>query len=231
MFIYECKTPKLTKEDKSSTDNNANDIASFDIANVRNELKKLISTEGVPFFDYAYPINELLMNNSNDDDVKNIDELSIKEVISVIQKRYNQKLSTKDVSDNIFNIRGKIVKIKNLNSKKIMSRVDELCLEYKKVILMKPRLSNPIDETCYLVLLDKGETKETSSVLPTNTEGIIDFMYCMYNYGIYVAKLSLSVATNSNLTKIKSIRMTSEQEYKQYIKTVMDKIREVSSFH
>ena len=221
MFIYECKAPKLTSTDVRHDE--SNDPLSFEVSKLRNGIKDALHTDDSLF--YIYPVEDIVSNYSEDD-------LAIKEVVQLADKKYKQKVEKNplDLFDSSV-IKGggnKLAVIKNLNLKKTLYRIDELCLVYKKVVLIKPRLSNPIDDKVYALLLDgKDGSKKESSLFPTNAEGLIDFMYCMYNYGMYIVKLALSIATDSNLTKIKNIKMSADTEYKQYIKTIVDKVHEL----
>lgn len=246
MFVYECKVPKKTTEKNSEKSNmDSADILSFDIKNIRDEIKKVLQTDEP--FSFIYPIDDILGNLDEDEfnvsaggkdtDIIAENELGIDEVKKMAMNIYNEKVDvvlsdlfadsiiTDDISTN------KIVLIKNLNLKCNVYRIDDLCLRYKKVLLIKPRLSNPIDDTVYLLLLrndDNSNNRNAKSVLPTNAEGIIDFMYCLYYYGLYITKLSLSMVVNNNLNRIKNIKMSVDQEYKQYIKLIVDKLRELN---
>lgn len=247
MFIYECKTPKISIESNTSIDKMSNEIISSDIKKIRDEIKSIIQTD--ESFSLLYPIDDIIGDFYEEKNylntIENADELYIEDnelginEIKLISKNIYSKTVDKVLSDifsdEIINdtSENKIVLIKNLNMKKYIYKIDELCLIYEKVILLKPRLTNPIDDTVYLLILSDNKSKSSNknkitSVFPTNTEGIIDFMFCMYYYGLYIAKLSLSMTTNINLVKVKNIKMNVDQEYKQYIRTIVDKLRELN---
>ena len=246
MFIYECKTPKLSIENDTNIDKLSDELISSDIKKIRDEIKSILQTDEP--FSFLYPIDDIIgdfyedkiyLNASENTESIYIkeNELGIDEIKLISKNTYGKTVDkvlfdifSDEVNDTSEN---KIVLIKNLNMKKYIYRIDELCLIYEKVILLKPRLTNPIDDTVYLLILSDNESKscnknKISSVFPTNTEGIIDFMYCMYYYGLYIAKLSLSMTTNINLVKVKNIKMNIDQEYKQYIRTIVDKLRELN---
>lgn len=219
MFIHECIAPTSSLNDITYTD--GDEPLSFSIKKVKENIHRLLSNESS--INYVYPIDDIITDNEN---------LPLTELKYIAKTRYNESIDSPIIdlfdSSSINDGKNKIAVINNLNQKKCLYQIDSLCTQYKHVVLVKPRLTSPIDDRVYLLLLSpNNEKKESSSSLPTNAEGIIDFMYCLYCYGQYVVKLAISVSTNSNLTKVKHVKISSEREYKQYIKSIIDKIREL----
>lgn len=204
MFVYECKSPSNTSSSGTSpvTDDTSSDTLSYEITRIRDMLRDMLHTDDP--LTYIYPIDDIL-GETNDTDISS---LPMKELASFKAD--------------------KIITIPNLNSKKQVREIDMMCTTYDRVVLVKPRLSNPIDDIVYLLLFNGSKGKKpSSSMLPTNAGGVIDFMYCMYYYALYIVRLALSVATNSNLTRVRNVNMNVDREYKQYIKSLVDKLQEL----
>lgn len=159
-----------------------------------------------------------------------LDNAVSKEVPAFAEHEFNQKMEIFNFNWDINKLKSNMIyKVKdiNLNSEKFGSFIDSLTQLYDKFIIVKPILSDPYSEEVYIVFGNKIAEKIKHNILPINREKYIDFLYCMYSYGIYVLNLVNDMKYKTYLTKSEFIKLSPSDEYKFIVEKCKNKLTEL----
>lgn len=192
-----------------------------------------------------YPIHDIMKSDINIDDIE-VNELKKycsdhydEHINQIINLNHLNQSFTNDLINNSDNqSKSLIVSIHSMNDVESLTCIELLCQSFKHVILIKPITSNPIDDTIYLLLLSRinlpnnshHSIRETNSgdqlmYMPLNLNGIIDFLYSFYTYGIYIYNLAMSVITSAPNSQFDTLNQCTEQEYKYYVSRLIDMLK------
>ena len=118
--------------------------------------------------------------------------------------KYNEEISLKDVYSN---------KNVDINSNAFGNFIDKLTCVYDKISIIKPVLSDPYSDEIYLILGNKISDVDEFNIIPMNYEKIIDFLYAMYSYAMYIMNLLQDLKYNTRENNIQFIELNTHDEY------------------
>lgn len=129
---------------------------------------------------------------------------SIRDNANNICIKYNEEISLKDIYSN---------KSVDINSNVFGNFIDKLTCVYDKISIIKPVLSDPYSDEIYLVLGNKISDVDEFNIIPMNYEKIIDFLYAMYSYAMYIMNLLQDLKYNTHENNIRFIELSTHDEY------------------
>ena len=192
-----------------------------------------------------YPINALINSSDNSSDIE-INELK-KYCVDNYNISVNKVIDVNNLNKSVVHTlidhstTSLIVRTHSINSIDSLMCIELLCQMFGKVILIKPITANPIDDTIYLLLLNyvtdstinhqvnsSNNVQHEFAYIPFNLNGIIDFLYCFYTYGIYIYDLAVSIITSTSNSQTNSLYQTSKQEYKQYVSRILNTLKNLN---
>ena len=185
---------KLQQKDNSENINRVlSDVIEKEVLNfAENEYKTKMT-----IIDFTWDITKLksdtiLRVNSIRDDANNI---CIK---------YNEEINLKDLYSN---------KCVDINSNVFGNFIDKLTRVYDKISIVKPVLSDPYSDEIYLILGNKISDVDVFNIVPINYEKIIDFLYAMYSYAMYIMNILQDLKYNTHENNIRFIVLNAHDEY------------------
>lgn len=129
---------------------------------------------------------------------------SIRNNVNNICIKYNEEISLKDIYLN---------KDVDINSSVFGNYIDKLTCVYDKISIIKPVLSDPYSDEIYLILGNKMSDVDEFNIIPMNYEKIIDFLYAMYSYAMYIMNLLQDLKYNTHENNIQFIELNTHDEY------------------
>lgn len=129
---------------------------------------------------------------------------SIRNNVNNICIKYNEEISLKGVYSN---------KNVDINSNAFGNFIDKLTCVYDKISIIKPVLSDPYSDEIYLILGNKMSDVDEFNIIPMNYEKIIDFLYAMYSYAMYIMNLLQDLKYNTRENNIQFIELNTHDEY------------------
>lgn len=129
---------------------------------------------------------------------------SIRNNVNNICIKYNEEISIKDIYSN---------KYVDINSNAFGNFIDKLTCVYDKISIIKPVLSDPYSDEIYLILGNKMSDVDVFNIIPMNYEKIIDFLYAMYSYAMYIMNLLQDLKYNTRENNIQFIELNTHDEY------------------
>lgn len=170
-----------------------NDIISNDIENIREYIRKNIKPS---YRKLIYPLND--------------EQKLINLELNSFAKHINCGLLTTD----------QILIINDLNSRSEILKLSNIASSFKTVYLIKPRLSDPLSDKIYALLIDKTTTEPKQSKIIHNLSDIIDLSFCVYSYMKYLIDLVRSTTPDNefktNYVKLQFIKLSAVDEYNLY---------------
>ena len=129
---------------------------------------------------------------------------SIRDNVNNICIKYNEEIDLKDIYLN---------KRVDINSNVFGNYIDKLTCVYDKISIIKPVLSDPYSDEIYLILGNKISDADVFNIVPMNYEKIIDFLYAMYSYAMYIMNILQDLKYNTHENNIRFIVLNAHDEY------------------
>lgn len=199
---------------------------SMHIFNVRNQIQNLIKIN--PKASFANPAKYLIAKHSDAKD---------EEFVRIEVSAYAKKLFSRDVSiekltfelSNLKPFTAYSVNDEVIIFKDFVKFLDLVTQMFKRVTVMKPVLSNVYSDEIFLICGEKSNVSTpTIQALPRNYELYLDFLYCMYTYGLYVVLLIEDMEASTSFTKVEHLTITPNDEYRLMLLKYQRKLKELN---
>lgn len=196
------------------------------IFNVRNQIQDLIRIN--PKASFANPAKYLIAKHSDAKD---------EEFVRIEVSAYAKKLFSRDVSiekltfelSNLKPFTAYSVNDEVIIFKDFVKFLDLVTQMFKNVTVMKPVLSNVYSDEIFLICGEKSNiSTPTIQALPRNYELYLDFLYCMYTYGLYVVLLIEDMEASTSFTKVEHLTITPNDEYRLMLLKCQRKLKELN---
>ena len=176
--------------------------------NINKVLSDVIEKEVLKFAESVYKCKMTIIDFTWDiaglksDTILRVN--SIRDDTNNICIKHNEEISLKDIYSN---------KSVDINSNVFGNFIDKLTCVYDKISIIKPVLSDPYSDEIYLILGNKLADIDVFNIIPMNYEKIIDFLYAMYSYAIYIMNLLQDLKYNTHENNIRFIELSTHDEY------------------
>lgn len=196
------------------------------IFNVRNQIQNLIRIN--PKASFANPAKYLIAKHSDAKD---------EEFVRIEVSAYAKKLFSRDVSiekltfelSNLKPFTAYSVNDEVIIFKDFVKFLDLVTQMFKNVTVMKPVLSNVYSDEIFLICGEMSNiSTPTIQVLPRNYELYLDFLYCMYTYGLYLVLLIEDMEASTSFTKVEHLTITPNDEYRLMLLKYQWKLKELN---
>ena len=187
----------LDKLQQNDNDENINKVLSDVIEKEVLKFAEGVYKRKMTIIDFTWDITRL-----KSDTILRVN--SIRDNASNICIKYNEEISLKDIYSN---------KLVDINSNAFGNFIDKLTCVYDKISIIKPVLSDPYSDEIYLILGNKISDVDEFNIIPMNYEKIIDFLYAMYSYAMYIMNLLQDLKYNTHENSIRFIVLNAHDEY------------------
>ena len=176
--------------------------------NINRVLSDVIEKEVLKFTENEYKTKMTIIDFTWDITSLKSDTIlrinSIRDNANNICIKYNEEISLKDIYSN---------KCVDINSNAFGEFIDKLTRVYDKISIIKPVLSDPYSDEIYLILGNKMSDVDDFNIIPMNYEKIIDFLYAMYSYAMYIMNLLQDLKYNTHENSVRFIELNTHDEY------------------
>ena len=187
----------LDKLQQKDNDENINKVLSDVIEKEVLKFAENVYKTKMTIIDFTWDITKL-----KSDTILRIN--SIRDDANNICIKYNEEISLKDIYSN---------KFVDINSNAFGNFIDRLTYVYDKISIIKPVLSDPYSDEIYLTLGNKISDVDEFNIIPMNYEKIIDFLYAMYSYAMYIMNILQDLKYNTHENNIRFIVLNAHDEY------------------
>lgn len=206
---------------------------SIHVFNVRNMIRDRIKMN--PKMAYANPIKFLIKNRDkkNDKDPVVTEKVIVnKEVMDYAKKLLLRDVQVKDLSFDLkmlneytaYRVDDEVIIYKDFV--KFLDLVSQM---FDRVVVMKPLLCDAYTDEIYLIFGAKTNVEIPKvQIIPRNYELYVDFLYCMYTYGLYVMLLIEDMDSSTSFTKVEHLTITPSDEYRLIVMMYNMKLKELN---
>lgn len=237
-MIYKCLSPEIIIDSELVYQNTPITTLTFEI---KEHLNTILQDE---ILTIMYPINELFQKMDINVNQSTLEEYIKKDIFKILNHNnidfnklfvnvhnlsetvdFNKVASCETdfnkLTDNIYTF-----KIDNLNSNYIVTKIDYLAYLFENTYLIRSFLQNPIDETFYIICINRNKNKfENKQLISKNVDNIID-IYINYISEVQVAvDIALGIKYDAKINHFEGIDINNETLYAIYLKKLINEIK------